>query len=84
MTKTDKLLQKLVCGHVKNIRFKDFCALLQEFDFYLDRISGSHHIFINKDIHEIINIQNAGGEVKPYQIRQFLKIIEKYGIKKLN
>jgi predicted RNA binding protein YcfA (HicA-like mRNA interferase family) len=84
MTKTDKLLHKLISGHSKNVRFKDFTALLNEFDFYLDRVSGSHHIFINRDIREIINIQNIQGEVKPYQIRQFLKLIEKYGIKKLH
>lgn len=82
--KREKLLHRLICGHTKNVKFKDFIGLLDDFDFKLDRVSGSHHIFINTTIREIINIQNVSGEVKPYQIRQFLKIIEKYGIKKLN
>ena len=28
----------------------------------------------------MINLQDLGGEAKPYQIRQFLRLIEKYNI----
>ena len=35
----------------------------------------------NKEINEIINIQNYKGEAKPYQIKQFLSLVEKYNLK---
>lgn len=43
--------------------------LLEAFGFALDRINGSHHIFIHPEIEEIINLQNVKGQVKPYQIK---------------
>ncbi|MFH1049469.1 MAG: type II toxin-antitoxin system HicA family toxin [bacterium] len=75
-----KLLKKILDGS-KNIRFNEFVNLIEGFGFILDRVSGSHHIFKRQDIDEIINIQNVKGEVKPYQIKQFFSIIEKYNIK---
>jgi len=65
----------------KNIKFADFVRLISAFGFKLDRVNGSHHIFIHNDIDEIINIQNVKGEAKPYQIKQFLKVIELNNLK---
>jgi predicted RNA binding protein YcfA (HicA-like mRNA interferase family) len=47
----------------------------------LDRINGSHHIFKHLDISVIINLQKVKDEVKLYQVRQLLKVIEKYNLK---
>lgn len=44
------------------------------------RVSGSHHLFGRSGVIELINVQNVGGKAKPYQIRQFLKIVEKYNL----
>jgi hypothetical protein len=30
---------------------------------------------------ELINIQEVGGKTKPYQIRQFLKLVERYNLR---
>lgn len=46
----------------------------------MDRISGSHHIFVHPVIGEIVNIQQVGGEAIPYQIRQFLRLVSLYDI----
>ena len=73
---TRKLLAKLLVNQ-KNVKFTDLVKLLSCFDFTLDRVNGSHHIFVHKSISEIINIQNVKGEAKPYQVKQFLKIVEK-------
>jgi len=35
---------------------------------------------ITGDIIEILNFQNVGGKAKPYQVRQFLSVIEAYGL----
>ena len=32
------------------------------------------------DITELINIQNVKGQVKPYQLKQFLSIVERYNL----
>ena len=74
-----KLLRKIASGS-NDIKFSEFVTLLKACGFTLDRVSGSHHIFKHPAVTEIINIQNCNGQVKPYQIRQFLKLIERYGI----
>ena len=55
--------------------------MVEGFGFRQVRISGSHHIFTHPDIPELVNLQEVKGEAKPYQIRQFLRIIEKYNLK---
>ena len=78
--KKRKLLGKALAGS-KNIRFADMVRLVEGFGFRLSRISGSHHIFVRADVPELINLQDVDGKAKPYQIRQFLKIVEKYNLR---
>ncbi|MCX6122677.1 MAG: type II toxin-antitoxin system HicA family toxin [Ignavibacteriales bacterium] len=77
--KEKKLLKKILAGS-KNISFRDFVSLLRAFGFQLTRAQGSHHIFQHIGIQELINIQNVRGQAKPYQIKQFLELIEKYNL----
>lgn len=74
-----KLLQKLITSP-NNIRFGEFRTLVEAFGFTLIRVSGSHHIFECPRIPELINIQNVRGQAKPYQIRQFLNLIERHDL----
>ena len=74
-----KILQKILSGS-KNIRFVDMVQLVEGFGFFLSRTDGSHHIFTRPDVPELVNLQNVKGQVKPYQIRQFLKLVEKYDL----
>ncbi len=76
-----KLLERLSKGHLHNVPFQDFVKLLEAFGFKLLRTVGSHHIFSHHKTPELINLQNVKGEAKPYQIRQFLRLVEKYNIK---
>ena len=55
--------------------------LVQGFGLTLSRTDGSHHIFTRPDIPELVNLQNVKGQAKPYQIRQFLKRVERYNLK---
>jgi predicted RNA binding protein YcfA (HicA-like mRNA interferase family) len=55
-------------------------GLVEAFGFRLSRISGSHHIFVHPDIPELVNLQNVKGQAKPYQISQFLKLVERYNL----
>ena len=77
--KTKKLLQKLLSG-TKNIRFTEAVALAEAFGFQLDRINGSHHIFIHKDVPELLNLQNVKGKAKPYQVKQLLQLVEAHNL----
>ncbi|MBD2532730.1 type II toxin-antitoxin system HicA family toxin [Nostoc flagelliforme FACHB-838] len=79
MSKKRKLLEK-VFSNSKNIQFNELVTLVEAFGFSLSRVNGSHHIFTNPDIPELVNLQNRKGEAVPYQVRQFLILIEKYGL----
>jgi predicted RNA binding protein YcfA (HicA-like mRNA interferase family) len=74
-----KTLQQILAGS-KNIRFTDMCRLVESFGFSLSRINGSHHIFSHPDVPELVNLQDVKGQAKPYQIRQFLKLLEEYNL----
>jgi predicted RNA binding protein YcfA (HicA-like mRNA interferase family) len=75
-----QLLRRLVQGHLHNVAFADFGNLVEGFGFRLLRVSGSHHIFGQPDCPELVNLQNVGGQAKPYQIRQFLRLVERYNL----
>lgn len=77
--KKRKLLEKVLSGS-KNIQFNEMVTLIEAFGFSLSRINGSHHIFKHPEVPEIINIQNKKGKVTPYQVRQFLSLIEEYAL----
>jgi len=55
-------------------------TLVESFGFHLSRVSGSHHIFVHHQVRELINLQNVNGKAKPYQIRQFLQLVERYNL----
>ena len=76
-----RLLRRLAQGALHNVAFGDMMSLVEGFGFSLVRVSGSHHILANPDIRELVNIQSVRGEAKPYQIRQFLRIVERYNLK---
>jgi hypothetical protein len=68
-------------GGSKNIRFADMVNLVRGFSLELSRTEGSHHIFFRTDIPELVNLQNVKGQAKPYQMRQFLRLVEKHNLK---
>jgi len=77
--KKRKLLQKLLSGS-KNIRFSEAVASAEMFGFRLDRIKGSHHIFVHPNTSELVNLQNIKGKAKPYQVKQLLELVERYNL----
>lgn len=75
-----KLLAKVLAGST-NISFHDMIALVEAFGFRLSRIKGSHHIFVHPQIPELVNLQEKNGKAKPYQVREFLQLVEQYDLK---
>ena len=64
----------------KNIRFEELCTAAELFGFKFRGGKGSHKIFVREGIREMLNFQNVKGKVKPYQVRQFINIIEQYNL----
>jgi predicted RNA binding protein YcfA (HicA-like mRNA interferase family) len=75
-----KLLKKALSG-TANFPFDDMVKLVEGFGFRRSRTSGSHHIFVHADVAELVNLQDVAGQAKPYQIRQFLRLVERYNLK---
>lgn len=75
------LWSRLVAGDLRNVGFAEFCRLVESFGFTLRRVSGSHHIYTHPQAPRPLNLQSRNGEAKPYQIAQFLEIVEEYGLR---
>jgi len=50
-----KLLLKALSGST-NLLFGDMVMLVEAFGFRLDRINGSHHIFVHDYVPELVNL----------------------------
>jgi predicted RNA binding protein YcfA (HicA-like mRNA interferase family) len=75
-----KLLAKALSGS-RNLGFDEIIMLVEAFGFRLSRINGSHHIFNHPQIAEQVNLQEVKGKAKPYQVRQFLNLVEKHDLR---
>jgi predicted RNA binding protein YcfA (HicA-like mRNA interferase family) len=78
MTRIAKLYHKLLSG--RPLTFAEFQTLIVAFGFELDRIRGSHHIYKRSGTIDRVNAQPKGKDAKPYQVRQFLDMIEANGL----
>lgn len=79
MSRRQKFLDQLLSGqHDHTIDFVALCTLLLSLGFE-QRIRGSHHIFGQAGIPEIINLQpGAGSSAKPYQVKQVRTLLLTY------
>ena len=75
-----RLLARVARGDLANVSFADMRRLVEAFGFELRRTSGSHHVFVHPDVRELLNLQQVRGQAKPYQIRQFLRLVERYAL----
>ena len=77
MTRIVKLYEQLRSNQ-KRLTFAEFVRLVEAFGFRHHRTTGSHRIYVREGLPEHFNVQPKGKEAKPYQVRQFLFIVEKY------
>lgn len=75
-----KLLARVTRGDVQNLDFADFCRLVEHLGFTQLRAVGSHRIYPHPAIPELVNLQDVGGQAKPYQVRQVLRLVERYNL----
>jgi len=64
----------------KNVRFEELCRAAELFGFEFRGGKGSHRIFVKDGVREMLNFQEVKGKAKPYQVKQFIKIIESYNL----
>ena len=67
---SEKTLGRVLSGTADAaIRFDELCQLLESLGFE-KRVRGSHHLFRKGGVEERINLQRAGANAKPYQVKQ--------------
>lgn len=64
----------------KNIRFERFCNVIEAIGFHFKGGRGSHRVYSMGGVIEILSIQNEEGKAKPYQVTQFIDIVDKYNL----
>ena len=75
----DLLIRRLsVSPH--NLRFEEFVHIIEAFGFRLLRVRGSHHMFRHPALPTLVNIQSRRGRAKAYQVRDFVKLVERYNL----
>ena len=79
MAGPEKTFEKVLANGV--VSFNDFQPLLNALGFRLDRVKGSHHIYLHPDLPRPINIQKVGNDAKRYQVRQLRDIIDEFDLK---
>lgn len=73
----EKTLGRLLSGTADAaIRFDDLCQFLESLGFE-KRVRGSHHLFRKGGVEEKINLQRAGTNAKPYQVKPVRAVILK-------
>jgi hypothetical protein len=77
MSKRRKLLEKIL-ERSGNIRFQDFVLIIEAFGFEFKRGKGSHRLYKHPRVPEFLNVQDSNGQAKPYQMDQFLALVEHY------
>ena len=78
MTKREKL-RASIRANPKAVRFDDACKVAERLGFTHTGGQGSHRAFGRADEPDLLNFQNRGGYIPPYQARQLISMMHKYG-----
>ena len=78
--KPRELLARCARGEFANVPFRDLQRLLEALGFVLDRQRGDHHLYRHPVVRQRVNIQPQGAQAKPYQVRQVVQLLERYGL----
>lgn len=73
---------KLLAGirnNPKGVRLEDACKAAEAIGFVRAGGKGSHTVYARSGEPVILNFQNRGGYVPPYQARQLIEMLDKYG-----
>jgi len=74
-----EIYQKLK-GNPADVRFEGICKAAKLFGFRFRGGKGSHRIYVRAGVREMLNFQEVKGKAKAYQVKQFIRVIEKYNL----
>lgn len=80
MSKIAKLFASVYTNPGAALSFRDFERLLLAFGFVFVRQRGSHRSYKHPEAQRMLVVQPRGKDAKGYQIRQFLDMVEEYGL----
>ena len=78
MNSKAKLLSA-IRANPQDVRFADACRAAELLGFVHKGGAGSHRAFARAGEPVLLNFQNRGGKIPPYQARQLVVMIDKYG-----
>jgi len=78
VSKREKLLWA-IRNSPSNVRFDDVCRAAELTGFRLRGRSGSHRTYAREGEPVLLNFQNVKGKAKPYQVKQLIEMMDKYG-----
>ena len=80
MVRPSRLYAQLLQSTTRSVAFRDFIALVEAFGFEHVRTTGSHRQYVHPDIQRPFPMQPDGKDAKRYQVREFLDLVEQYGL----
>lgn len=80
MVKPTKLYERLLANQLQGFAFRDFEKLLRAFGFEHVRTKGSHRHYVHPRLPRPLPIQPSAKDAKPYQLREFLELVEEYSL----
>jgi len=78
MARREKLLAA-IRNNPKDVRFADACKAAVMIGFIRMGGKGSHVVYARTGEPTILSFQNRGGQLPPYQARQLIEMLDKYG-----
>lgn len=78
MTRRDKLLAA-IRNNPRSVRFADACKVAEAIGFVRAGGKGSHNVYAKSGEPTVLNFQNRNGYIPPYQARQLIEMMDKYG-----
>jgi hypothetical protein len=75
-----RVLARVLRGDVGNVAFRDLVHLLHDVDFVEVGGRGSYRVFARAGISELVSLQQTGGQAKPYQVRQVVRLVRRYDL----
>lgn len=78
MTRREKL-PAAIRNNPRSVRFADACRVAEAIGFVRAGGKGSHTVYAKSGEPTILNFQNRNGYIPPYQARQLIEMMDKYG-----
>lgn len=75
-----QLLRRISRGDCDNIAFADLTSLVEGLGFELLRVRGSHHMYMHRTRHTVLNLQPDRRQAKAYQVRQLRVAVARYDL----